>query len=94
VSIARRKQCGKARGRNLQINESLGVPQTSSSGQRAGGPLTGVTARGGRFQIFRWQELLDSPPMENPAGMPQEVNAVRLCSLLLSLSLSLSATVV
>ena len=24
--------------------------KTSSSGQRAGGPLTGVTARGGRFQ--------------------------------------------
>ena len=26
ASIARRKQCGKARGRNLQIYESLGVP--------------------------------------------------------------------
>ena len=35
--------------------------KTSSSGQRAGGPLTGVTARGGRFQTFRWQELLDPP---------------------------------
>jgi len=61
--------------------------KTSSSGQRAGGPLTGVTARGGRFQTFRWQELLDPPPMEDPG---QEVNAVRLRSLLLSLSLSLS----
>ena len=37
------------RGSNFQISDAVSH-KTSSSGQRAGGPLTGVTARGGRFQ--------------------------------------------